>query len=85
MSAKDKPQPTVRITVLEPLGAGRSVNSDIPTGTTIGSWMGCYLEKNNRKPDDMTYKVNRNEVTEDYVLQQGDRVTMFFGKIAAAY
>jgi len=38
----------------------------------------------NRKPDDFLIRVNRQPVARDYVLQEGDRVTVTPTKIEGA-
>jgi len=38
----------------------------------------------NRKPDDFLIRVNRQPVASDYVLQEGDRVTVTPTKIEGA-
>jgi len=78
------PKPTVRVTLVDPTGAGKSEGQDVAKGTTLGDFMACYFENTGRKAEGVAIKVNRQDVKNDYVLQQGDRVSLYFGNLQAA-
>ncbi|MCJ7828742.1 MAG: molybdopterin converting factor [Dehalococcoidia bacterium] len=55
-------------------GAGFADEVDVKAKTTIGEFFKTQMK--GCKPEDSLIRVNREIVTADYVLQEGDRVTI---------
>ena len=63
-------------------GGGYADYLDVADGTTVESFFQEQLP--NRKADDYLIRVNRQPVARDYVLADGDRITMTPTKIEGA-
>jgi hypothetical protein len=63
-------------------GSGFADYVDVTAGTTVETFFSERMP--NRKPDDFLIRVNRQPVARDYVLQEGDRVTITPTKIEGA-
>ena len=63
-------------------GGGFADYVDAAEGTTVEKFFGEKLP--GRSPDDFLIRVNRQPVPRDYVLQEGDRITMTPTKIEGA-
>jgi len=72
----------VKILLVNNEGSGFAGNKDIPEGTTAGELF--RMEMADRNPSNYLMNVNREQVSSDYVLQSGDRVTMTPTKIEGA-
>lgn len=75
----------ITVTLLVNNGSGLPKQMDIADGTTLRSFLDVSFEDD---PDDYTIKVRANgasvEVHEDYVLQDGDRISMAPSKVDGA-
>ena len=60
-------------------GGGFADYVDVTPGTSVETFFSEKMP--NRKPDDFLIRVNRQPVARDYVLQEGDRVTITPTKI----
>ena len=63
-------------------GGGYADYVDVPAGTTVDKFFAQQLS--GRDAEDYLIRVNRQPVPRDYVLQEGDRVTMTPTKIEGA-
>jgi molybdopterin converting factor small subunit len=63
-------------------GGGFADYVDVTPGTTVETFFSERMP--NRKSDDFLIRVNRQPVARDYVLQEGDRVTITPTKIEGA-
>ena len=54
-------------------GGGVAGHTDVDEGTTVGQF---FEQRMGGKPDDYLIRVNRQPVPAEYVLQEGDRVTI---------
>jgi molybdopterin converting factor small subunit len=63
-------------------GGGYADYVEVTLGTTVDKFFAKQLS--GRKSDDYLIRVNRQPVPRDYVLQDGDRVTMTPTKIEGA-
>jgi hypothetical protein len=63
-------------------GGGFADHIDIEPGTTAGQLFAQRLP--NRRPDDYLLRVNRQPVSSDQVLQEGDCISMTPTKIEGA-
>ena len=63
-------------------GGGFADYVDVAQGTTVQKFFEQQLP--NRHPTDFLIRVNRLPVADDYVLQDGDRITMTPTKIEGA-
>jgi len=63
-------------------GGGFADYIEIAEGTTVATFFSQQLP--GRSPEDYLIRVNRQPVASDYVLQEGDRVTITPTKIEGA-
>lgn len=63
-------------------GGGFADNIEIAEGTTVDALFDGQLPE--RKAEDYLIRVNRQPVAKDYVLQDGDRISMTPTKIEGA-
>ena len=63
-------------------GGGFADYVEIEAGTTVGKFFSQKLP--DRRPDDYLIRVNRQAVTSDSVLQDGDRISLTPTKIEGA-
>ena len=63
-------------------GAGFANYVDVPADTTVDKFFSQQIP--GRDPGDYLIRVNRQPVAKDYVLQDGDRVTMTPTKVEGA-
>ena len=63
-------------------GGGFADYVNVPDGTSVDKFFSQKLP--DRKAEDFLIRVNRQPVPKDYVLQEGDRVTMTPTKIEGA-
>ena len=63
-------------------GGGFADHLEVPEGTTVGAFFQQKLP--HRSPADFLIRVNRQPVTAEQTLQEGDRVTMTPTKIEGA-
>jgi sulfur carrier protein ThiS len=73
----------MKIFYLNNSGGGFADNVEIQTGMTVGDFFKSRHEKDD--PADFLIRVNRQPVSSDYVLQDGDRLTATPMKIEGAY
>ena len=62
-------------------GSGYAGNLDVPQGTTVSQ---LFEQQITGKASDYLIRVNRQPTTSDYVLQEGDRVSITPIKIEGA-
>ena len=72
----------MRILYINNSGGGFADYLDVTSGTSVETFFNENMS--NRKPDDFLIRVNRQPVARDYVLQEGDRVTVTPTKIEGA-
>ena len=72
----------MRILYVNNEGGGFADYLEVNPGTTVEIFFNENMP--NRKPDDFLIRVNRQPVARDYVLQEGDRVTITPTKIEGA-
>jgi hypothetical protein len=72
----------MRILYINNSGGGFADYLDVTPSTTVETFFNENMP--NRKPDDFLIRVNRQPVARDYVLQEGDRVTVTPTKIEGA-
>ena len=72
----------MRILYINNSGGGFADYLDVTSGTSVETFFNENMP--NRKPDDFLIRVNRQPVARDYVLQEGDRVTVTPTKIEGA-
>lgn len=63
-------------------GSGFADYVEVGPGMTVEQFFNEKMP--NRKPDDFLIRVNRQPVARDYVLQEGDRITITPTKIEGA-
>ena len=63
-------------------GAGFADHIEVAEGTTVAQFFDKKML--GRRPEDYLIRVNRQPVARDYVLQEGDRITMTPTKIEGA-
>jgi hypothetical protein len=63
-------------------GGGFADHIDVAQGTTVTQFFDKKMV--GRRPEDYLIRVNRQPVARDYVLQEGDRITMTPTKIEGA-
>ena len=63
-------------------GGGFADHIEVAQGTTVAQFFDEKMV--GRRPEDYLIRVNRQPVARDYVLQQGDRITMTPTKIEGA-
>jgi sulfur carrier protein ThiS len=64
-------------------GSGFADYVEVDTGMTVEKFFAQKMP--NRKPEDFLIRVNRQPVARDYVLQEGDRVTITPTKVEGAW
>lgn len=72
----------MRILFIDNDGAGFADYIDIAENTTVEQFF--KIKMSGREASDYLIRVNRQPVTKDYVLQEGDRVTITPTKIEGA-
>jgi len=72
----------MRILFINNDGGGFADHIDVEAGITVGELFGDRLPE--RKPEDFLIRVNRQPVSKDQVLQEGDRVSIMPTKIEGA-
>ena len=72
----------MRILFINNDGGGFADYVDVPADTTVDKFFSRQIS--GRNPGDYLIRVNRQPVPRDYVLQDGDRVTMTPTKIEGA-
>ena len=72
----------MRILFIDNDGAGFADYIDIAENTTVEQFF--KIKMSGREASDYMIRVNRQPVTKDYVLQEGDRVTVTPVKIEGA-
>ena len=63
-------------------GGGFADYTEVPAGTTVEKFFGQNMQ--GRQADDYLIRVNRQPVPRDYVLQEGDRITITPTKVEGA-
>lgn len=63
-------------------GGGFADYTEVQLGTSVAQFFSHQMA--GRKPEDFLVRVNRQPVARDYVLQEGDRVSMTPTKIEGA-
>jgi sulfur carrier protein ThiS len=63
----------VKILFVNNKGGGFAGQTEVPANTTVAQF---FDERITGRPDDYLIRVNRQTVPSDYVLQEGDRVTI---------
>ena len=71
----------MKITYINNDGAGYADHLDVAEGTTVSKLFDHQIDG---KPTDYLIRVNRQPVTADYVLHEGDRVSFTPTKIEGA-
>ena len=72
----------MRLLYVNNVGGGFADYVEVSPGMTVEIFFNEKMP--NRKPDDFLIRVNRQPVARDYVLQDGDRVTVTPTKIEGA-
>jgi hypothetical protein len=72
----------MRILFINNDGGGFADFIEVPAGSTVAQLFGQRLPQ--RKPEDYLIRVNRQPVSADQVLQEGDRVSMTPTKVEGA-
>ena len=72
----------MRILFVNNDGAGFADYVNVTDGTTVEQFFTIKIE--GREPSDYLIRINRQPVPKDYVLQEGDRVTITPTKIEGA-
>ena len=72
----------MRILYVNNDGGGVADYVEVSPGMTVETFFNDKMP--NRKPDDFLIRVNRQPVARDYVLQEGDRITITPTKIEGA-
>ncbi len=72
----------MRILMINNDGAGFADYLTIEPGTTVDAFFAKQMR--DREPEDYLIRVNRQPVPRDYVIQEGDRITITPVKIAGA-
>jgi hypothetical protein len=72
----------MRILYINNNGGGFADYVDVTPGMNVEQFFNAKMP--NSKPDDFLIRVNRQPVARDYVLQEGDRVTVTPTKIEGA-
>ena len=72
----------MRLMFIDNLGGGYADYVDVPDGITVEKFFEDKMH--GRKPNDFLIRVNRQPVPSDYVLKEGDRVTITPIKIEGA-
>ena len=75
------PSDRIGIYLIHTFGAGHSSEFRVCAGKTTGHLVEGILEQD---WDNVTVRINRASANMDYVLQQGDRVTVNLAKIEGA-
>jgi sulfur carrier protein ThiS len=73
----------MRLTYINNDGAGFADYVHVEAGLTVEKFFDQQMA--GRKPEDFLIRVNRQPVPRDYVLQEGDRVTITPTKIEGAH
>lgn len=63
----------MKILFINNKGGGFAGHTEVPENTTVAQF---FDERITGKPGDYLIRVNRQEVSSDYLLQEGDRVTI---------
>ena len=72
----------MRLLYINNLGGGFADYVDLTEGTTVDQFFKDKMQGS--KPDDFLIRVNRQPVPREYVLKEGDRVTITPTKIEGA-
>lgn len=72
----------MRLLYINNLGGGFADHLDVTEGTTVEQFFKDQMRGS--KPDDFLIRVNRQPVPREYVLKEGDRVTVTPTKIEGA-
>lgn len=72
----------MRLLYINNEGGGFADYVDVPEGTTVEQFFSNHMP--GRKADNYLIRVNRQPVARDYVLKEGDRVTITPTKIEGA-
>ena len=72
----------MRVLLINNDGGGFADHIDIASGTTVAALFAGRMA--GRKPEDYLIRVNRQPVSSDQVLQEGDRISISPTKIAGA-
>ena len=76
----------VKVTLLNHEGEGYAQNFELQDGTEMQKFFTEQMgEQGAKYVDDYAIRVNREPVTADYILQDGDRVTITPTKIRGAH
>lgn len=74
---------TMQVFYVNGEGAGFADVVDVPKGTTVGSF---FKQQMGGSPEDQyTIKVNRDITPSDYVLHEGDKVTITPAKVGGSH
>ena len=73
----------MRILLINNDGGGFADHVEVAEGTTVTQLFGARLP--GRKAEDFLIRVNRQPVSADQVLQEGDRISITPTKIEGAY
>ena len=72
----------MRLLYINNSGGGFADHVDVTDGTTVEQFFKDKMQGS--KPDDFLIRVNRQPVPRDYILKEGDRVTVTPVKIEGA-
>ena len=72
----------MRLLYINNLGGGFADYIDVAEGTTVEQFFKDKMQGS--KPDDFLIRVNRQPVPREYVLKEGDRITVTPTKIEGA-
>lgn len=73
---------TVKVLFTNNVGTGFSNDVEIPAGTSVGK----FFKDNfgDARPENFTIRCNKETVPSDYVLKDGDRLTVIPSKVTGA-